>query len=596
MPQSPDLPAGEVVRVNLFSDGQAVDSSVELVNLTIERAFNRVPSARLELLDGDMPNQTFPVSDSTAFKPGALIRVEAGYGDTTETLFEGLVIKHGVRLGLHSDSQLVVECRDKAVRMTVGRCNANYVDKKDSDVISTLLSKYSLDADVQATTPQHKELVQYYCTDWDFMLERAEAKGLLVCVDNGKVAVKAPEAAAQAVLSVGYGIDLRAFQAEMDAREQYSAVQAVAWDMKNQAVVEGSTADPAELSQQGNLDSAALAEVIQLSSLRLQTDVPADSEVLAAWAKAQQLKSGLARIRGHMSFQGSAKAKPGSVVALTGVGERFSGDVLLSSVRHRIADGDWVTEAHFGLSPHWLTEQTDVMAPAAAGLMPGVAGLRVGEVMKLDADPQGECRVQVRVPVMQAETEGVWARLLQLHASNGFGTFFLPEVGDEVVLGFFNDDPWHPAVIGSLYSSARKPAYELKAENDTKAIVTRCKHTIEFDEKDKIITIKTPGNNKVVLSDKDKSIVLEDQNSNKIELGPDGITLSSPKDIKLDAKGGMTLNSVAAMNLSSKADVGVKGLNVNREAQVSLSAKGTASAEFSASGQTVVKGAMVMIN
>jgi len=151
-------------------------------------------------------------------------------------------------------------------------------------------------------------------------------------------------------------------------------------------------------------------------------------------------------------------------------------------------------------------------------------------------------------------------------------------------------------ILGSLYSSSRQPAYAIEAENNLKALVTRCLAKIEIDDKDKVITITTPANNKIVISDKDKSIVLEDQTSNKVTLDTGGITLDSPKDIKLTAKGSMTLDAVGAVSISSKADVKAAGLNVACEAQVGFTGKGAASAELSASGQTTVKGAMVMIN
>jgi uncharacterized protein involved in type VI secretion and phage assembly len=250
----------------------------------------------------------------------------------------------------------------------------------------------------------------------------------------------------------------------------------------------------------------------------------------------------------------------------------------------------------FGLSPAWFTERPDVVAPIASGLLPGTQGLQVGVVKKLDADPAGENRIQVSVPVMQAATDGVWARLANFYSSNAFGAFFLPEIGDEVVLGFFNDDPSHPVILGSVYSSKQVPPYALAAANNTKALMTRCKSKIEFDDDKKVITITTPGKNSIVFSDTDKSIVVTDQNSNKIEMAAGGITLDSPKDIKITAKGGITLDAVGAVSISSKADVKTAGLNINSEAQVGFVAKGTANAELSAAGQTVVKGAMVMIN
>ena len=597
MPVSPDLDAEGVVRISLFSAGVAVPQSVQLISLSIDRAVNRVPSARLLFIDGDMPTQTFPVADTDVFKPGVEIKINAGYGDEETTIFEGIVVKLAVQIDNQNDAVLVVECRDKAVRMTVGRKNANFVDKTDSEVIGAILAGHSgLQHQIDSTSEQHTELVQYYCSDWDFMLTRADANGLLVIATDAKVSVKAPAVSGEPTLKVSYGIDLITFEAEIDARTQYAEVQAVSWDPKNQVVVSGNVGKPAALNAQGNLDSAALADVVGLDSFRLQTAAPTSKEMLTQWALAQQVKSGLARISGRMSFQGSAKAHVGELIELAGVGTRFSGAVFISALTHRIADGNWVTEAQFGVSPQWFTDQLDVTAPPAAGRLPAVEGLQIGVVMKLDADPQSENRVQVSVPVMQASNAGVWARLLQFHGSNGFGAFFVPEVGDEVVLGYINNDPSHPVILGSLYSSKQVPAYALTDDNDIKAITTRCLSRIEFNEKDKVITITTPGKNCIVLSDLDKSIVLTDQNKNQVKLNPDGITMTSPKNILLSAKGTITLDAVGAISISSKADVKSAGLNINCVAQVGFVAKGTASAELSATGQTVVKGAMVMIN
>ena len=106
----------------------------------------------------------------------------------------------------------------------------------------------------------------------------------------------------------------------------------------------------------------------------------------------------------------------------------------------------------------------------------------------------------------------------------------------------------------------------------------------------------TPGNNQIVISDEDKSIVLKDQNNNMIELGPNGIVLDSPKDIKITAKGKITIDAMGEVGITSKADVKLDGLNITNTAKVGFTAKGNATAEISASGQTTVKGAMVMIN
>jgi uncharacterized protein involved in type VI secretion and phage assembly len=190
----------------------------------------------------------------------------------------------------------------------------------------------------------------------------------------------------------------------------------------------------------------------------------------------------------------------------------------------------------------------------------------------------------------------VWARLASFYGSSGFGAFFIPEVGDEVVLGFFNNDPSCPVILGSLYSSGRTPAYAITAENNIKALVTRSKLKVEFDEEKKVITLVTPANNTIVISDDSKSILLQDQNNNKVELSPSGILLDSPKDITIKALGKVAITATQNVEVTSQMDVKVAGLNINQNANIGFVAKGTATAELSAAGQTTVKGALVMIN
>jgi Rhs element Vgr protein len=595
MPDSPMANSSDVLKLSILAAGKPIDDAIGILSVSVTKTVNKIPYARIEVLDGDMPEKDFPISNTDTFKPGGEIEIKAGYGDSEETIFKGIIVKHGIKITGHNQSRLVIECRDKAVKMTVGRKNANFVDKKDSDIISTIVKDYNLESDITATSIEYKELVQYYCSDWDFILSRAEVNGMLICTEDAKLSVKKPEVNDSPVLKLTYGYDLIELHADIDARSQLSAVESVSWDPKKLEVVKQSSA-PQTLNAQGDLDSKQLSKVSSPDTFGLQTSALIEATALKSWADAQLVKAGLARIRGRMKFQGSARAMPGSLIELDGVGAHFNGSVFVSSVSHQITSGTWISEVSFGMSPDWFAEQRDLVAPPASGWLPGVEGLQIGVVMKLDEDPNGQSRVQVKVPILQAQEEGVWARLANFHASGGIGAFFVPEIGDEVILGYLNNDPSNPVVLGSLYGPKNEPPYELTAENNTKAIVTRSKLKIEFDEEKKITTIVTPAENKVVLSDDEKSILLQDQNNNKVELSPDGIVLDSTKDISITAQGKITIEAMDTIDVSAQADVSVKGLNVNLEANVGFVAKGNASAELSASGQTTVKGAMVMIN
>ncbi|VAW85171.1 VgrG protein [hydrothermal vent metagenome] len=596
MVDSPNLDGDGVVKLTLLSDGAAIDEEIKIVSVNVNKSLNKIPFAKIILLDGDMSKQDFPVSNSDQFKPGSEIKISAGYDVDEAIIFEGIVIKHGIKMSGNNYSRLVIECRDKAVAMTVGRKNANYIDAKDSDIMSKLIGNYSgLSATVEASDTEYKELVQYYSTDWDFMLSRAEINGMLVCVDDAKITIGAPQSEETAQLKVAYGEDLIEFSADLDARSQLASVTSSGWDPAKQAIVNAEES-VLTVGNSGNLTSKELAKVMGLDKFCLQSPVPLESTALSNWAKGQQLKAALARIRGRMKFQGSAKAKIGGLIELIGVGERFNGRVFVSAVEHEISNGQWITCVDFGMSDNWFAEQRDLVAPSASGLLPGIEGLQIGVVLKLGEDPAGEYKIQVKLPVMEAEQEGVWARLSSFYASDGVGAFFIPEIGDEVVLGYLNNDPSNPVVLGSLYSSKHAMPYELADENYSKALVTKAKLKIEFDDEKKVISIITPGENTVVISDEEKSISLQDQNGNTVVLSESGVTIDSPKDINIKAQGNIAIEATGDISMSSSADVSVEGLNVSHKAQVGFSAEGSATAELSASGQTTVKGAMVMIN
>ncbi|ACT05557.1 Rhs element Vgr protein [Dickeya chrysanthemi Ech1591] len=596
MADSPATRSNGVVTCTIKSNGTEIGNAIQVLSIHICKQVNHIARAELTIQDGDMPQNRFSLSSGELFKPGNTLTIAAGYASQEQVLFEGIIIRHGISLGGDGHSRLRIECRDNAIGMTVARRNNNYLRQKDSDILSRLIRACAgLRARVDTTQTQHDELVQFNCTDWDFLLTRAEANGLVVCNDDGTVAVTAPPLSASPVLTLTYGDDLMSLTADIDARHQFSAVTGVGWDIKNQQPLQEKAAAQS-VNRQGNLSADQLAGVLGLTEFRLQSATPLPATALRAWASGQHVKSALSRLRGTLTCQGCARARINTLIELAGVGARFNGHLYVGGVRHHIQDGQWLTYIDFGMPPVWSAEHRDLTPPPAAGLLPGVDGLQIGIVKKLDGDPQQQHRVQVSVPVMQAENDGVWARLASYYASAGIGAQFMPEVGDEVILGYFNNNPSDPVILGSLYSSKNPPPVTPEAKNTLKTLMTRSRLTLQFNEEDKAITLTTPGGNQVVLSDKDKTVTLQDQNGNRVMLDSSGITLDSPKNITLSARGNIELSAGRTVELSAKADVTAAGMNVSLSAKTGLTAKGNATAELSASGQTVVKGGIVMIN
>lgn len=591
MSDSPSKYKDRILAWTIYCDGKALDDSYELTYAQIHLAINRIGKATLKFYAGNMDEQTFDETDSNSFKPGNTIRIDAGDLKKQHTLFEGVILETGIKIGGKARSQMVVECRDIAYQATQGRKNRIFEKKKDSDMIKEVLKAYG-SVKVDATTYQHPEMVQYYCSDWDFALSRADANGLFICTDGKDIKVFKPKVSGSPVLTVTYGVDLIDFDGGLSGSEQYAKYEAVSWDPATQKQVK-QTASAPSLNDQGDI---AIKKLAGDDSQLLQTDAPTDKSALKEWADSQALKAGLARYRGTFSFYGAAEAVPGSIIELKGLGKRFNGKVYVGSVTHTIEKNEWITKVGMGVPATNITEESDVVAPAAAGFLPGMEGLHIAVVKKLDGDTSKECRIQVELPWLDGDKKLLWARFATAYATNQAGLLFLPEPGDEVVVGFINNDPNYPIVLGGMYGSKHKPPFTYEAKNNTKAIVTRSKLTIEFDEEKKVITIHTPAKNTITMSDEGKSITVADQNKNKVVLDNGGIELSSAKDIKLTAKGNISLSATGKVNIDAKSDVAVNGTNVKVTAKVGAKVKGNATAELSASGQTTVKGAMVMIN
>jgi len=228
--------------------------------------------------------------------------------------------------------------------------------------------------------------------------------------------------------------------------------------------------------------------------------------------------------------------------------------------------------------------------------LPPAQGLHTGLVKQVHEDPDGDHRVLVTLPLLADENDGVWARLGGLYASNSFGSVFYPEIGDEVILGFMNEDPRSPIILGSVYSTKRAPAYPPNKENDKKAIVTRSKMEVMFDDKDVIIQIKTPGGHSITLSDKTGEIAIKDSNSNSIVLSKSGIAIDSASEIKMTAKTNISIKAGASLAMEATADASLKALNITEQANAKYAMSANAMAELKTSGIMTIQGTLVKIN
>jgi Rhs element Vgr protein len=595
---SPLIPDATLVTFTIKVDGKVIAEEIEVDSVETWTCVNKLPRARLVIFDGDPSEGTFEVSSMPTFLPGKKVEIFAGYDMKNETLiFSGVVVRQGISIDQNDPSQLIVDITDEALKMTLERKNAFFEKIKDSQLIEKLLTANGIGKKVAATNTVHPEIVQFYASDWDLMLTRAEMNGMVVIAAGGEVTVEKPNTTQPPAIGVKFGETIFDLGLELDAATQLkpSAVKSYTWDPATQKIVE-SGPGTVTVKEAGNVSSDDLAKVFNVAKFTQQTGATLEKTSLQDWSSAELLKAKLSKIRGTVKMQGTAKIAAGKMLELAGLGDRFNGPVYVSGVHHDIRGGEWFTTAEIGLAPQWFAATAEnVTAPVASGQLPAVQGLQTGIVKKVAKDPEGEFRVFVSLPLLQDAAKGVWARLGTFYGSNQFGAVFYPEVNDEVIVGFMNDDPRDAIILGSVYSKKLPPPVPPDEQNNTKKIVSRTKLEISFDDKDKILEIKTLGGHSIQLNDKTTTVSITDSNKNKITMAKGGVTIESASHLKLVAKGNVTIEAGANLGLTAKAKATMEGLQIAHTAKAQFAAKGALS-EVSASGIMTVKGALVKIN
>lgn len=591
-----------ILKVTVKLDGAPMGDTYGLSSVNITHSLNRISIAEVVLLGNIVPAKgTVPISDAADFNPGKEIEIMVGYGTTESSVFKGYIVKHMLEVDSSSPFRVKLICKHKAVGMTFNEKEASFKDKTDSDIMKEVIGDYGLTCKVTATTTKYESFYQVRSTDWDFILSRADFNGFVVSMDGDDYGlnIDKPNLSAAAVMKIAVSESMMAFEAELNAAGQPPSLKASGWDTKTQALVQSSAAEPSVNAQgDSTLTPKALSGKLSQKAMDLVTPTPMTTAELQVWANAVLLRKRLTAFKGKVKFVGTAKVKTGTIIELEGVGKKFNGKAYITSVNHSIESGLWVTTARFGLDDTPVYRLPDFGYAPATGQLPPVHGLQVATVKKLSGDPKGLGRIQITLASSSATAKPeIWARFANFYATSDAGSGFMPEVGDEVVVGFLDNDPRYPVILGSVYSDKNKTPNAAADENNyIKSLVTKAKLKLTFDDEKKAVKIETPGGNSVTISDDAKSIEIKDQNSNTVKLTSSGIDISSGKDINLKATGNLTLSATGKVSIEAKQDVAVAGMNVKNTAQVGFSAKGNATAELSASGQTTVKGAMVMIN
>ena len=186
------------------------------------------------------------------------------------------------------------------------------------------------------------------------------------------------------------------------------------------------------------------------------------------------------------------------------------------------------------------------------------AGVCVGIVNDLN-DPDNLGRVRVKFPHL-GEKLSDWARPVSLMAGNERGTFFRPEVGDEVIVIFEHGDPRFPYIVGSVWSRTDKtpPQGGSATDNNWRIIKSRSGHIIKLNDKNGAETIEIidkDGSHKVVIDSANKKIKVTCDNGDVEVSASQGTVKIDAMTVEVKSSGNMSLEATGTMT--------IKGATVN---------------------------------
>lgn len=535
------------------------------------------------------------------------VKPDEGEGGTEVALIKGEITGLEPNFSSGNICTILVRGYTKDHRLHRGKKIRTFLQKKDSDIASTLAGEAGLQAQVDATTVTYDHLLQYDQTNMEFLQARAARIGYQVFAADGKLYFKKGEANLGDGPILTLSENLIEFQPCLASTHQADTVTVRGWDSKQKQAIVGTATPNAAMNQGGQTQTGGAAAQSAFSAAEF---VLIDHPVFTQ-SEATELAKGLMNdlcgefIQAEGVCEGEPGVKAGWKITITGVGTRFSGKYFVTSATHIYKPGSY--ETHFTISGRHPNTVNHLLEPrhnsdTSRGLVQGVV---VGLVTNLN-DPDDLGRVKVKYAWL-GEIESWWAKLAAPMAGPERGIFYLPEVNDEVLIAFEHGDVHRPYIIGSLWSSTDKPPKKnseavLSGKVNQRIIKTRAGHLILLDDKsgEEKVQVKTKAGHEVMLDDTagSEKISIKDKTGNNtliIDSAKNDISMTCFNNITLKCNQKLSIDCTN-LDIVAKATGAIKANASLKLEGPMVSVNGSGTTEVKGGAMVQIQGAMVKIN
>ncbi len=492
--------------------------------------------------------------------------------------------------------ELVVTAWDKSHRMARGSKVKTYLNIAYSDIVSQLATDYGLTTSTDPTGAVLEYVLQI-SSDLAFLSDMATRSGFVWWVEGTTLHFKKP--ASGSTIDLKLGDTLRSFSVRLSGQAP-GEVQVYGWDRGQQQKLSGTassqtlSASSTFASKASHPDSAFGSATLTTAALAgaTQEEVATLSQALFDWVASTSVSAvGLAEV--------TAAIKLGTSVKIEDTGP-LAGTYPVSKVEHTYRPGRGF------LTRFWSGGQGTMLASAPSRYPPLQGptthhpGLVVGQVTSIN-DPNQTGRVKVRFPGLSDSDESAWGRILSPGGGTNMGSVILPEVGDEVLVGFEHGDPRQPVILGGLYGSKSTiPKWPVKEGKVASRLFTsRLGHTIELSDgdssADQYFMVQLAGQQHTLKITKEATnLEIPSGQALTVKAGDTQVAFSTSGDVTIKGSN---------ITLQAQQNVKIEGLQVDVSAQSQLQLQGQSQAsmkgailQLQSDGPASLKGAIVQIN
>jgi phage protein D/phage baseplate assembly protein gpV len=488
---------------------------------------------------------------------------------------------------------LEIRGQDVAHRLFRGRRVAAYPGMSLGDIVRKVAQRAGVKVGKIDNVPgvgagKDGQISQNNVSDWDFLSQQADLVGAHLAIEKGALCFQLPEPPAGAPktdakastspLALEASGNLISLRATVRASHQVPSVEAYGWDMEHKQAVTATATPKLPGMEVAGAKPTEIASKVGAPPLRAADPAWQTAETVKAVAASLADQIGGSAVELDGVAKGNPELRAGAAVALTNVGDPFVGKYVLTQTRHVFSptDGYRTMFSVAGRTERSLYDLAggsggvSVPAGVTSGLVPGL----VSDIK----DPRKMGRVKVTFPWLDKEYVTGWARVVQPGAGADRGSLVLPEVKDEVLVGFVHGDPDNAYVLGGMHNGTDKPP-KLEVEPvdggsgqvAVRGFVSRKGHTIQFIEDGGVLVATGDG----------KLSVRLDTKSGTVEAKGDVIKLTATKTVEIKGPNGV------------KIDAGSGALDLKG---MTASLAGQSKTDVKASGPVTVSGTPIKLN